>query len=413
MGSATGWIAESEYLSFSMASGPAHVFDLEFTVDLLIDPTTRDVKDVSHVVAAIASSSGRTRAETFRIKVKAPSDCACYGTYDALVNDKNVDIIYIASPHSHHFQHTLECLYAGKHVVCEKPITVNAAQARILYQVAKERNLFLLDAVWTRYFPLSIQIRDIISNGEIGEVLRVIADTSMGEDVDDLWLEQKRRKVNLDLAGGALLETREIYVALRPGADPLLVGIYSITWIFQTMYHTLPVDKRQPPSKIMSHMVKYPKTGVDEDTTFIISFPTTTPINELSRTSHGVGMTAFPLASDPDQRGSAGPTVRIQGTRGEIQVFGMAFQPDRYKVIPLKIGDQSVEIREISCPFPAGGHGMFYEADEAARCVRDGLLESEVMPWKESVLIMEVMDNIRGQCDLRYPESVETTAFER
>ncbi|KEQ90350.1 hypothetical protein AUEXF2481DRAFT_48778 [Aureobasidium subglaciale EXF-2481] len=376
---ATGWIAE------------------KFTVDLLIDPTTRDVKDVSHVVAAIASSSGRTRAETFRIKVKAPSDCACYGTYDALVNDKNVDIIYIASPHSHHFQHTLECLYAGKHVVCEKPITVNAAQARILYQVAKERNLFLLDAVWTRYFPLSIQIRDIISNGEIGEVLRVIADTSMGEDVDDLWLEQKRRKVNLDLAGGALLE----------------IGIYSITWIFQTMYHTLPVDKRQPPSKIMSHMVKYPKTGVDEDTTFIISFPTTTPINELSRTSHGVGMTAFPLASDPDQRGSAGPTVRIQGTRGEIQVFGMAFQPDRYKVIPLKIGDQSVEIREISCPFPAGGHGMFYEADEAARCVRDGLLESEVMPWKESVLIMEVMDNIRGQCDLRYPESVETTAFER
>ncbi|KAI5196667.1 NAD(P)-binding protein [Aureobasidium subglaciale] len=380
---------------------------LEFTIDLLIDPATRNIKDVSHVVAAIASSSGKSRAETFKIKVNAPSNCACYGTYEALVNDKNVDIIYIASPHSHHFQHTLECLYAGKHVVCEKPITVNAAQARILYQTAKERNLFLLDAVWTRYFPLSIQIRNIISKGEIGEVLRVIADTSMGEDVDDLWLEQKRRKVNLDLAGGALLET------LRPMADPVVVGIYSITWIFQTLYHTLPVNKRQPPSKIISHMVKYPKTGVDEDTTFIISFPTTTPSNELSRTSHGVGMTAFPLASDPDQRGSAGPTVRIQGTQGEIQVFGMAFQPDRYKVIPLRFGDRPVEVREVSCPFPAGGHGMYYEADEAARCVRDGLLESEVMPWTESVLIMEVMDQIRKQCDLRYPESVETTVFEK
>ncbi|KAI4787150.1 hypothetical protein E4T44_13718 [Aureobasidium sp. EXF-8845] len=97
-------------------------------------------------------------------------------------------------------------LQAGKHVVCEKPITVNAAQARILYQTAKDRNLFLLDAVWTRYFPLSVQIRDIIKSGEIGEVLRVIADTSMGENVDDLWVNQKRRKVNLDLAGGALLE---------------------------------------------------------------------------------------------------------------------------------------------------------------------------------------------------------------
>ncbi|THX27924.1 NAD(P)-binding protein [Aureobasidium pullulans] len=309
---------------------------------------------------------------------------------------QNVDIIYIASPHSHHYQHTMLCLQAGKHVVCEKPITVNAAQVKLLYRTAKERNLFLLDAVWTRYFPLSVQIRNIISEGKIGEGLRVIADTSMGRDVDDLWLNQRRRKVNLDLAGGALLE----------------IGIYSITWIFQSMYHTLPVHQRQPPSKIMSLMVKYPKTGVDEDTTFIISFPTTTPSGHSSRGSHGVGMTAFALASDSDNRGSAGATVRIQGTKGEVQVFGMAFQPDRYKVIPLQTGDQPVRVNEVSCPFPAGGHGMYYEADEAARCVRDGLLESDVMPWEESILIMEVMDQIREQCNLQYPESVESTRFE-
>jgi len=86
------------------------------------------------------------------------------------------------------------------------------------------------------------------------------------------------------------------------------------------MYHTLPVNQRRPPNKIMSHMVKYSKTGVDEDTSFIISFPTTTPSNSLNRTSHGIGMTAYPLASDPDQRGSAGPSIRIQGTKGEVQV---------------------------------------------------------------------------------------------
>jgi len=183
------------------------MLNAEFTIDLLIDPSTRDVNDVGHVVAAVASSSGKDQAEAFKTKVEASSDCVCYGAYEELVKDQNVDIIYIASPHSHHYQHAMLCLQAGKHVVCEKPITVNAAQVKLLYRTAKERNLFLLDAVWTRYFPLSVQIRNIISEGKIGEVLRLIADTSMGEDVDDLWLNQRRRKVNFDLAGGALLES--------------------------------------------------------------------------------------------------------------------------------------------------------------------------------------------------------------
>jgi len=300
--------------------------------------------------------------------------------------------------------------------VCEKPITVNAAQAKILYQTAKERDLFLLDAVWTRFFPLSVQIREIIRSGEIGEVLRVLADTSMGEDVDDLWVNQKRRKVDLNLAGGALLESQfmnlfTLVETLRLLRADFPVGIYSITWIFQALYHTLPEDQRQPPNKILSHMVKYPKTWIDEDTTFVISFPTTTPTNKLDRTSHGVGMTAYPVASDPDQRGSAGPSVRIQGTKGEVQVYGMAFQPDRFKVIPLKQTDEAVSVREVSCPFPASGWGMFYEADEAARCLRDGRIESSTMPWDESILIMEVMDQIREQCDLWYPDSIESTRY--
>lgn len=174
----------------------------------MIDPATRGTHDVSHTVAAVASSSGLSRAEKFKADLNIPSSCAAYGTYEELVQDKNVDIIYVASPHSHHYEHTILALNAGKHVVCEKPITVNASQAKSLYEIAKKKNLFLLDAVWTRYFPLSVQIRQMIQNGEIGEVLRVVADTSMGEDTDDLWYRQKRRKVNRDLAGGALLESK-------------------------------------------------------------------------------------------------------------------------------------------------------------------------------------------------------------
>lgn len=122
-------------------------------------------------------------------------------------------------------------------------------------------------------------------------------------------------------------------------------------------------------------------------------------------------MTAFPLASDPDGRSSAGPAIRIQGTKGEIQVDGPAFQPERYRVIPLKQGDNPVTVREVSCPFPADGHGMYYEADEAARCIRDGKQESEGMPWEESILIMEIMDEVRQQCGLVYPEAIESTSL--
>lgn len=155
----------------------------EFTKDLLIDPITRNTHDISHSVVAVASSSGKDRAEVFKNQLQIPDPCAVYGTYDELVHDPNVDIIYVASPHSHHYQHTMMALQAGKHVVCEKPITVNANQAKALYETAKTRGLFLLDAVWTRYFPLSVQIRELIKNGAIGEVLRVVADISMGEDV--------------------------------------------------------------------------------------------------------------------------------------------------------------------------------------------------------------------------------------
>lgn len=98
-------------------------------------------------------------------------------------------------------------LNAGKNVLCEKAFTVNAAQAKILYETARQKNLFLMEAVWTRYFPLSVQVREIIRSGEIGEVLRTVADTSFGDDVEEKW-GTTHRMVNPDLAGGALLDCK-------------------------------------------------------------------------------------------------------------------------------------------------------------------------------------------------------------
>jgi predicted dehydrogenase len=172
----------------------------------LIDPKLRGVEDVCHQVTAAASSISKDRAEEFKTKVKLPADCAAYGSYKELFQASNVDIIYVASPHSHHFQHVMMAFEAGKHVMCEKPITVNAAQAKKLYRKAAKKKLFLLDAVWTRYFPLSIQIRELIKAGVIGEVLRTVADLSEGNDLDEWYHKKHHRKLQMNLAGGALLE---------------------------------------------------------------------------------------------------------------------------------------------------------------------------------------------------------------
>ena len=171
----------------------------------MIDPSTRDVSDIKHTVVAAASSSSADRAKQFLQECKCPSSAKGYGSYEELVKDKDVDIVYVATPHSHHYQNTMLCLLAGKNVLCEKAFTTNAAQAKKLIETAKEKKLFLMEAVWTRFFPLSVKIRKMIESGELGSVHRVIADNSFGEDVEKVW-ETKHRMVNQDLAGGALLD---------------------------------------------------------------------------------------------------------------------------------------------------------------------------------------------------------------
>lgn len=110
-----------------------------FTKDLLCDPKTRGVDSIVHTVVAAASSSSADRAQQFLKDVGAPSDAKAYGSYQDLVNDESIDIVYVATPHSHHYQNAMLCLEAGKNVLCEKAFTVNAAQAKALIKKAKEK----------------------------------------------------------------------------------------------------------------------------------------------------------------------------------------------------------------------------------------------------------------------------------
>ncbi|KAK3293412.1 uncharacterized protein B0H64DRAFT_212231 [Chaetomium fimeti] len=369
---ATGWIAEV------------------FTKDLLANPAIRGVHDVRHEVVAAASSSSKERAGDFLTKVKAPSSAKAYGSYHELVADPDVDIVYVATPHSHHFQNAMLALEAGKNVLCEKALTVTASQARKLVEAARTKGVFFMEAVWTRYFPLSIQVRDLISSGAIGNVYRTIADLSIGKDKADGKIDfaDSHRMVNPELAGGALLD----------------LGIYALTWVFQTLYHVQPEEQKEAPN-VMAAINKY-HTGADETTSIILQFP--------QHKSHGIALTSLRVSSDVDGKNSAGASIRIQGSTGEIQVMGPAYCPLQYRVIKKNGGG---EVQVVDCPIPKDpesgwGQGMFWEADECARCLRDGRKESKSLPWSESITIMEVMEETLRQGGVVYSDVISTDVYD-
>ncbi|CAK7198928.1 D-xylose 1-dehydrogenase (NADP(+)) [Sporothrix eucalyptigena] len=375
-----------------------------FSKDLLADPAARGTEDVRHEIVAAASSTSADRAAQFLKDVGAGADAKAYGSYAELVVDPNVDIIYVATPHSHHFQNTMLALEVGnKHVLCEKAFTVTAAQARKLVETARARNLFLMEAVWTRYFPLSVQVRSLVQSGTIGTVYRVVADNSFNSNADNsptsvVTFDDSHRMVNPDLAGGALLD----------------LGIYSLTWLFQILYHLQPeAEGKKEAPKVVAAINKYERTGADESTTIVLQFP--------GHRSQGIGMTSLRVGTGVSQAQKSGPAILIQGSDGEIQVMGPAFKPLAYRVITKSSNKTQDQVPWIDVPIPEDkregktwkGHGMFWEADEAARCLRDGKKESATLPLSESIVIMETMEEALKQGGIVYPELITTDVYDK
>jgi len=196
------------------------------------------------------------------------------------------------------------------------------------------------------------------------------------------------------------------------------LGIYSLTWVFQTLYHTQPEGKRKPPT-VVSSIKKYDRTGVDEMSTILLTFP------REEGDAHAVATTQMRAQSDPDGMGTAGAAVRVQGDKGEVQVWPPIFRPTKTKLI---LNDGSVEEKVWEIPGPGKGsgwkngfggswnaegegHGMFWEADEAAIALVEGRKEGKFEGLEESIVIMETMDEVRKQNGLKYPEKIETTKF--
>lgn len=270
-----------------------------------------------------------------------------YANYHELVKDPGVDVVYIASPHPFHFEQSLLCLNNGKHVLCEKPICMNAQEVAQLVDVAQSKKLFLMEALWTRFIPSFMKCKEMVEKGEIGEVLGIHADFGFKAEYNTQF-----RTFNKELGGGSLLD----------------IGIYPVF---------LALEIAGKPDKIEATGV-FGETGVDESCiiTFMYSDPKIVAL--LSSTF---------LLDTPTE-------AIISGTRGSIKLHGKWHAPTKLSLI--KNGKEEL------FTFDEPGFGYQYEIQEVMECLSGGELQSKGFPLEKSLLLHRTLDEIRRIIGLSY-----------
>jgi predicted dehydrogenase len=258
--------------------------------------------------------------------------------YEALVADPEVDVVYVATPHPMHHEDALLALRAGKHVLVEKPFTMNAAEAEELAAEARARGLFLMEAMWARFVPHMVEVRRLLAEGALGDVVTVIADHGQWFAEDPAF-----RLFAPELGGGALLD----------------LGIYPVSFASMAL---------GTPDRVVA-LADPAFTGVDAQTSILLGHP---------GGAHAV-LTCTLAAKSPTR-------AVIVGTEARIDIEGPFYAPPAFTLTPRTGEPQRVEL-------PSEG-GLRYEADEVARCVEAGLLESPVLPLDETVAIMRTMDAV-------------------
>ncbi|MBN2303719.1 MAG: Gfo/Idh/MocA family oxidoreductase, partial [Anaerolineae bacterium] len=254
----------------------------------------------------------------------------------------------IGTPHVFHMDNTLLCLDAGKAVLCEKPFTINADQARRVVARAREKGLFLMEAMWTRFFPAMDRLRDLLAEGTIGELRMLYADFGFRVDINP-----KGRLFDLALGGGALLD----------------VGIYPVSLASMLL---------GSPAQISSQ-AHLGVTGADEQTAVILGYA-------------GGELALLSCAT----RTLTPQTATLIGTGGTLVIERPWWTPERFTLVLPEMGEQIVQV-------PFEGNGYQYEAAAVGDCLRAGKLEHDLMPLDETVRLMETLDAIRAPWGLKYP----------
>ncbi|WP_151083030.1 Gfo/Idh/MocA family protein [Nocardioides cynanchi] len=296
-------------------------------------------------VVAVGSRSAE-RAEAFLAELGAER---AHGSYEALVDDPDVDAVYVASPHSQHHDHALLALGAGKPVLVEKAFTRNATEAAAVIDAARARGLLVVEAMWARFLPHVDVVRRCLEDGLLGEVVTVSADHGQR-----LYPDGPQRLADPALAGGALLDLGVYPVSLAH----LVLGGFTDVRATGTLA----------------------ATGVDASETIAVTGP-----------GGGFGtLSSTMLAKTPC-------TASVSGTRLRLEVDGVFYQPNVVRL--LDPDDHELDRYEP----PSREHGLAYEAAEFARLLVAGRTESDLLPLDETLAIMRVLDDVRRQLGVGFP----------
>ncbi len=311
----------------------------------IADLFVKDLQLSGRQVVAVGSRS-KEGAQAFAARFGIPR---AHGGYKALVEDPEVDVVYVATPHPMHAENAAMALEAGKHVLVEKAFTINAREAQMLADLARAKKRVLLEAMWTRFLPHMMRIRQLVRSGALGEIHSLIADHAR-----DLPDDPAHRLNALALGGGALLD----------------LGVYPIAFAF---------DILGAPTEIMA-MARFKATGADAEVATMFR--------------HASGAISTTLSATDNGR----PNVAsILGARARIDIDATWYQPTRFRLI-----DADERVIE-SFDGGATGRGMQFQAAELERVVASGKLASDILSPQESVAIMAAMDEIRRQIGLKYP----------
>ena len=295
-------------------------------------------------VLTACGSSNLEHAKTFAEEFAIPE---YYGTYEELANAPDVDIIYIATPNSMHFENMKLCINAGKHVLCEKPFTLNVQQAEEIYALAQQRHVFVMEAFWISMLPLHLKIAELIQQGVIGEVKHIRADSGF-----TVKGARKERKFDKELGGGALLD----------------IGIYNIGFAAMTLGYK--------PSAMRSsvHLNEY---GTDDFETIILEYAQ----GKTATLTVSIGMRL-------DKEGV------IYGEKGYI------YLPDFQKAerMSIRLYDGTEEDVEM----PMDINGFEYQIREATRCIEQGAGVSKIQTPQKTLAVLAIMDELRRQWNMQF-----------
>jgi len=271
-----------------------------------------------------------------------------HGSYQALVEDPDVEAVYVSTPHPGHHDAALMAISAGKAVLVEKPFAMDAAEAREMVDAARAAGTLLVEAMWTRFLPHIARIREILAAGTLGEIVYVTAEHGQ-------WFahDPQFRLFAPSLGGGALLD----------------LGIYPVSFAHFVL---------GTPAKITA--VSGPAfTGVDATTSMIFQYDSG---------AQAVLTTSLAAASDNP--------AAIYGTEARLEIDGWFYTPTTFRVV----SRDGTELERYDVPHE--GHGLRHEAAEVGRCLRAGLTESPLLPLDETLAIMGTLDEVRRQIGLDY-----------